>query len=93
VVNPEERETLLREDPTLMVEMIYPPRECPGTTTGFHERRGIAFVGGYQHPPNIDAVIYFVKEIFPLIRGKISDIIFRSLLKTLDIPVNTPFQS
>jgi GT2 family glycosyltransferase/glycosyltransferase involved in cell wall biosynthesis len=76
VVNPEERETLLREDPTLMVEMIYPPRECPGTTTGFHERRGIAFVGGYQHPPNIDAVIYFVKEIFPLIRGKISDIIF-----------------
>jgi GT2 family glycosyltransferase len=30
--------------------------------------KAILFVGGFGHPPNIDAAIWFVKEIFPLIR-------------------------
>lgn len=76
VVNPGEQEILLKEDPSLRVKTIYPPRKCPGTAVGFHQRRGIAFIGGYQHPPNVDAVLYFVKEIFPLIKRRISDIVF-----------------
>lgn len=31
------------------------------------ERSGIAFVGGYQHPPNVDAVTWFLAEVWPLI--------------------------
>jgi glycosyltransferase involved in cell wall biosynthesis len=34
----------------------------------FSARRDICFLGGYGHPPNIDAVEYFVREIFPLLR-------------------------
>jgi O-antigen biosynthesis protein len=34
---------------------------------GFDERKGLLFVGGYEHSPNVDAVIYFVREILPLI--------------------------
>ena len=28
-------------------------------------RRDLMFVGGFNHPPNIDAVLWFAKEIFP----------------------------
>ncbi|MBZ4687982.1 MAG: glycosyltransferase [Clostridiales bacterium] len=33
----------------------------------FNEREDILFVGGFNHKPNIDAVLWFVKEIFPSI--------------------------
>ena len=33
----------------------------------FDERDGIVFVGGYQHTPNVDAVVYFVEKVWPLI--------------------------
>ncbi|BAU26503.1 GT2 family glycosyltransferase [Aneurinibacillus soli] len=44
--------------------------------TGFEQRKHLLFVGGFGHKPNIDAVLWFVKEIFPLIVAKIPDIIF-----------------
>ncbi|WP_143321889.1 glycosyltransferase [Clostridium sp. HBUAS56010] len=34
----------------------------------FQEREGLLFVGGFAHPPNEDAVLWFAREIFPLIR-------------------------
>jgi len=34
------------------------------------------FIGGYQHPPNVDAVLYFENEIFPLIRQHIPGVKF-----------------
>jgi len=40
-----------------------------GTQVPFGARRDICFLGGYGHPPNIDAVQYFVAEIFPLLRA------------------------
>jgi glycosyltransferase involved in cell wall biosynthesis len=27
------------------------------------------FIGGYEHPPNVDAVLWFVREVWPLIRS------------------------
>ncbi|MEY3619120.1 MAG: hypothetical protein RL726_1818, partial [Actinomycetota bacterium] len=33
--------------------------------TTFSERRGILFVGGFWHDPNVDAVKFFVSEVFP----------------------------
>ena len=37
----------------------------------FSKREGLLFVGGFAHPPNADAVLWFAKEIYPLIREKI----------------------
>ncbi|MDD5280398.1 glycosyltransferase [Acidithiobacillus sp.] len=42
----------------------------------FKERTGIAFLGGYRHTPNIEAVEFFVTDIMPLLRKKIPDVIF-----------------
>jgi GT2 family glycosyltransferase/glycosyltransferase involved in cell wall biosynthesis len=39
-----------------------------GTTKGFAERRDVLFLGGYRHPPNVDAVRYFTAEILPKLR-------------------------
>ena len=34
---------------------------------GFEQRRGMLFVGSFQHPPNADAVRYACQEILPLV--------------------------
>ncbi|MFQ5924452.1 MAG: glycosyltransferase family 4 protein, partial [Dehalococcoidia bacterium] len=42
----------------------------------FSERRDIVFVGGFDHTPNVDAVTFFVKEIFPLVKESLHDVRF-----------------
>lgn len=37
-------------------------------------RKDLLFVGGFKHPPNIDAVLWFAKEVFPHILIKYPDI-------------------
>ena len=42
----------------------------------FKEREGIAFLGGYNHTPNTEAVEYMVKEVMPKLKTQRPDIIF-----------------
>jgi len=44
--------------------------ECPGLMN----RNDILFVAGFAHPPNVDAAIWLVKEIMPLVRSRIGNI-------------------
>lgn len=37
----------------------------------------LSFVGGFAHDPNADAVLYFCKEIFPIIRSAVPDVVFK----------------
>ena len=37
---------------------------------GYEKREGLLFVGGFAHPPNLDAVLWFLKEVFPEIRAE-----------------------
>ena len=47
-----------------------------GTRSGFAQRRDLCFLGGYRHTPNVDAVLYFVREVLPLIRAREPDVRF-----------------
>jgi GT2 family glycosyltransferase len=47
-----------------------------GTSASFSQRKDICFLGGYRHPPNVDAVRYFVSDIFPVLRAQDKDIRF-----------------
>ncbi|MBD2604847.1 glycosyltransferase [Scytonema hofmannii FACHB-248] len=38
-----------------------------GELPDFEQRNGLLFIGGYNHTPNVDAVIWMCKEIMPLI--------------------------
>ena len=42
----------------------------------FAKREGIIFLGGFDHPPNVDAVLWFAKEIFPRVKKQLPDVIF-----------------
>lgn len=42
----------------------------------FENRNGILFVGGFQHPPNLDAVMYFINDIWPLVLEEMPDAVF-----------------
>ena len=46
------------------------------STVPFKQRSGIAFLGGFGHPPNQEAVKYFVSEVMPLLRVSQPDINF-----------------
>ena len=35
----------------------------------FAEREGLVFIGGFQHPPNVDAVLWYAQEILPRVRA------------------------
>lgn len=56
---------------------VYPDHELEQhDIEGYGQRSGIAFLGGYLHQPNIDAVLWFVEKIFPIIRKLIPGIKF-----------------
>lgn len=40
------------------------------------DKRDLLFVGGFNHPPNVDAVLWFVRDIFPHITAKDPEIKF-----------------
>lgn len=40
----------------------------------FQERRGLLFVGNYQHDPNVDAAQYLTSTVLPLIREKLGPV-------------------
>lgn len=42
----------------------------------FAKREGLLFVGGFAHPPNGDAVLWFAREIFPKIREQLPQVDF-----------------
>lgn len=42
----------------------------------FARREGLLFVGGFAHPPNEDAVLWFAQQVFPLIRSRLPQVNF-----------------
>jgi glycosyltransferase involved in cell wall biosynthesis len=50
--------------------------QVPGRDKDFTDRKDIYFVGGYQHPPNIDAACWFVNDVWPLIHEQLPELNF-----------------
>ncbi len=50
--------------------------EDPPQRLDFGDRSGLLFVGGFGHPPNAQAVRYFLAEVFPLVRAANDRILF-----------------
>jgi GT2 family glycosyltransferase/glycosyltransferase involved in cell wall biosynthesis len=76
VVSSVERELLRAQHPHKSIEIVSNIVEAPGSPTPFALRQDLLFIGSFQHPPNTDAVIYFVKEIFPHILAQIPEVKF-----------------
>jgi GT2 family glycosyltransferase len=76
VVSPVEQEILARDAPGVHVDVLSNVHEIHGCRRSFHARHDLVFVGGFQHPPNIDAVLWFVNEVFPRVREALPDLRF-----------------
>jgi GT2 family glycosyltransferase len=71
VVSNFERELLHDERPEKSVQVVPTIVEVRASATPFSLRRDFLFIGGFQHTPNIDAVLYFAREIFPLVHERL----------------------
>jgi len=73
VVSPVEQELLAKDAPGARVEVLSNVHEVHGCRNAFSGRRDLVFVGGFQHPPNADAVTWFVRDVFPRVRAALPD--------------------
>jgi GT2 family glycosyltransferase len=76
VVSPVEKTVLEEAAPEAPVHVISNVHEVVGSRRPFGERQDIFFVGGYQHPPNVDAALWFTRSIWPRIHEALPDIEF-----------------
>ncbi len=76
VVSAAEKSLLAREVPDARVEILSNVHEIHGRRREFDARRDLVFVGGFQHPPNVDAVLWFVHEVWPHVRAALADAVF-----------------
>jgi glycosyltransferase involved in cell wall biosynthesis len=76
VISEVEAALLHSQDPKLRLTVMPFMREIPGCRHSFSERKDIVFIGGFDHTPNVDAVGYFVNEIWPLVRASLPDVQF-----------------
>jgi GT2 family glycosyltransferase len=84
VVSPVEYQMLREALPEAQVELLSNVHAIHGRRASFDDRTGLVFVGGFGHPPNVDAVQWLVDEIFPRIHRERPDI---ALHLIGDIPV------
>jgi glycosyltransferase involved in cell wall biosynthesis len=67
--NTAERDLVAAELPAARLAMlpwVIAPRTDPAP--GHAERRDIMFLGGFGHPPNVDAVLWFVASVLPILK-------------------------
>ena len=73
VVSPVEQQLLQQKWPGKSIQLVSNIVDIPGSKTPFALRRDYLFIGGFQHRPNIDAVLFFVQKIYPLVSEHLRD--------------------
>jgi len=73
VVSPTEVEVLAQEVPDAKAAVVPLVHERHLEVPGAEGRQGIVFVGSFAHPPNADAVRWFLSDVFPLVRAEVPD--------------------
>ncbi|MDV3255755.1 MAG: glycosyltransferase [Lysobacter sp.] len=70
VVSPVEQALLARDVPGARVEVLSNLHRKGKPGPGFGQRHDVMFVGGFRHPPNVDAVCWFVESVWPLVHAR-----------------------
>ena len=68
-----EQQLLQEKWPNKSIQLVSNIVDVPGSKTPFALRRDWLFIGGFQHKPNIDAVLFFVQRIYPLVSEHLGD--------------------
>ena len=73
VVSPVEQRLLQEKWPGKSIQLVSNVVHIRGSKTPFALRADFLFIGGFQHRPNTDAVVFFVQEIYPLISKRLPE--------------------
>ncbi|MGH9695811.1 MAG: glycosyltransferase family 4 protein [Bryobacteraceae bacterium] len=76
VVSPVEKDLLHEERPQASIEVISNIVPIADSVAPFGVRRDILFIGSFLHTPNIDAVLFFRREILPQVHRQLSGLRF-----------------
>ncbi len=76
LVSAVEKEILEKELDSPRLSVIPLSSVITSSCKPFRDRRDLLFIGGFQHPPNVDAVIYFTNEVLPIVRKSIPSVRF-----------------
>jgi GT2 family glycosyltransferase len=74
VVSETERALLARDAPGAAVEVLSNLHRLADSGKPYAQRHDLVFVGGFRHPPNVDAVRWFVDAILPLVREGLPEV-------------------
>lgn len=86
LVSAAEKEQLATDAPQVRVELISNLHEVAGCGNGWAQRHDLVFVGGFRHPPNLDAMEWFIGDVFPLIHARRAEIRFHCI--GADVPAS-----
>ncbi|MBD0272207.1 MAG: glycosyltransferase [Acetobacteraceae bacterium] len=67
VVSDAERDLLAASVPGANIVVLPLAREVRPPRTPYAGRSGVGFIGGFAHAPNLDAVCFFLAEVWPLV--------------------------
>ncbi len=73
VVSNSEQQLLQEKWPDKSIQVVSNIVDVPGSNTPFALRRDWLFIGSFQHTPNVDAVLFFLREIYPLVSRRLGD--------------------
>jgi glycosyltransferase involved in cell wall biosynthesis len=79
LVSAAEQEQLRVDAPQVRVELVSNLHEVAGHGLPYAQRHDLVFVGGFRHPPNLDAMQWFIGEVFPRIRVQLPDVRFHCI--------------
>ncbi|HYM86015.1 MAG TPA: glycosyltransferase, partial [Pseudoxanthomonas sp.] len=79
VVSQVEQEWLAHEAPGRVVEVLSNLHRVAGPGEPYCQRRDLVFVGGFRHPPNVDAAVWFAQVAMPLVRERLPDVVFHCI--------------
>jgi GT2 family glycosyltransferase/glycosyltransferase involved in cell wall biosynthesis len=79
LVSEAERTQLQVDAPAVHVELISNLHEVAGGGASWAQRRDLVFVGGFRHPPNVDAMQWFIGEVFARIRAQLPEVRFHCI--------------
>ncbi|WP_343651676.1 glycosyltransferase [Stenotrophomonas sp.] len=74
LVSAAEREQLQADAPQVQVELISNLHDVAGAGAPWAQRHDLVFVGGFGHPPNLDAMEWFIGDVFSILRARLPQV-------------------
>jgi glycosyltransferase involved in cell wall biosynthesis len=77
VVSEREKRVLEREDPRIRAWVVPSVQDVHPTPAGLRLRRDLLFLGAYSFEPNVDAMVFFVRHVWPDVQRRLPGVRLR----------------